>query len=202
MQLKVCGMCEMSNIRELAAIRPDWMGLIFYLRSPRYPHGLTPGELQRIPIPKVGVFVDESTEKIMQTAEEWGLDAVQMHGDESWQVVRDLSQAGLTTIKVFRIADRLPGNLGDFAPYSTYFLFDTLKSSAYGGTGVQFDWSVLAGYQGAVPYLLSGGIGPDDIDRIIQAELPGCAGIDINSRVEVRPGLKDIQLIKKIKEKI
>lgn len=202
MKLKVCGMTELGNIQQLEQLQPDWMGLIFYPASPRFPENLKPVEIQAVDIKKVGVFVNESVDQILQTVSDWKLDLVQLHGDESVQQVKQLYNAGVKLIKVFRVKDRLPDDLTSYAPYVEMFLFDTLKSSAYGGTGEKFDWNLLKGYHLNLPYLLSGGVGPEDIAMIRQLQLPGMIGIDLNSKVELSPGIKDIEKINMIKEKL
>ena len=190
--LKVCGMREAENIRELEAQGVDLMGFIFWPKSSRYvserPTYL-PTKCKR-----VGVFVDEGIEEVQRIAKEYALDFIQLHGHETPDYIRQLDD--LSIIKAFNIA-----TADDFAaciPYEglvDYFLFDT-KGKSVGGNGEKFDWSVLKAYHGRTPFLLSGGIGPDDATRIKAIRHPRYAGIDLNSRFELSPALKDINKLK------
>ena len=192
-----------DNIRSLLEVGPDFMGLIFFEGSKRFPADLNPADLpDRGATELVGVFVNETVENILETAAEWGLDWVQLHGDEDLDFVMELKEHGIRVIKVFRINDQLPEDLNEFEPWVDLFLFDTRRASGYGGTGKQFDWSILACYPSSKGYLLSGGIGEDDLDKLEEKELPGCIGIDINSAVELEPGMKDIEKIKRMKERL
>ena len=190
--IKVCGMREAENIREVEALGPNWLGLIFWPRSSRYvakrPSYL-PTNAKR-----VGVFVDADIDQVMQTAEDYALDLIQLHGHESPDYAAILTK--WQVIKAFNIA-----TAADFEQTSAYegivdyFLFDT-KGKAVGGNGEKFDWSVLADYQGETPFLLSGGIGPDDVERVRHFHHPKCIGIDLNSRFETAPGLKDAEQLR------
>lgn len=202
MKLKVCGMKEITNIRALAEIKPDWMGMIFYDKSPRFPSNLTPQDIQSINIQKVGVFVKEKKEKIQELVSRWKLDYVQLHGDETVEEVKRLKEVGLKIIKVFRVSNKLSDDWGQYVPFVDYFLFDTKKAGAYGGTGEKFDWTLLKDYNGEVPYLLSGGVESNDIPAIKELKLAKCIGIDVNSKVEISPGLKDLKKIKNIKKQL
>lgn len=190
--IKVCGMREAENIREAEALGIDWMGFIFWPQSSRYvaerPSYL-PTRCKR-----VGVFVDEQIEQVRHVAEDYALDIIQLHGNESPEYVRTL--AGRTLIKAFNIATA--DDLSQTRPYEgivDLFLFDT-KGRTVGGNGEKFDWTVLESYQGATPFLLSGGIGPDDAERIRAFRHPRCIGIDLNSRFEVSPAFKDIDRLR------
>ena len=196
--IKVCGMREAENIREVEALGIDMMGFIFWPKSGRYvseqPEYL-PTKCQR-----VGVFVDEDPGLVKRIANSYGLDYVQLHGSESPAYIFQLG--GLHVIKAFNIA-----TVEDLEQTKTYeglvdyFLFDT-KGKSVGGNGEKFDWSVLEAYNGSTPFLLSGGIGPDDADRVKASRHPKCAGIDLNSRFEIAPGLKDVNKLKSFLEKI
>lgn len=190
--IKVCGMREAENIREAEALGIDWMGFIFWPQSSRYvaerPTYL-PTRCKR-----VGVFVDEQIEKVRHIAEDYALDIIQLHGNESPEYARTLG--GRTLIKAFNIATA--DDLAQTRPYEgivDLFLFDT-KGRTVGGNGEKFDWTVLNAYQGATPFLLSGGIGPDDAERIRAFRHPRCIGIDLNSRFEVSPAFKDIDRLR------
>lgn len=201
--IKVCGMREAANIRELSALDIDWLGLIFWPRSSRYvserPDSL-PQHLKR-----GGVFVDADPETILGISRSYGLDFIQLHGHESPVDINRLRQMmadqGASTktprlIKAFSIAtaDDLK-QVSDYERIVDYFLFDT-KGPSVGGNGVQFDWQVLADYHGQTPFLLSGGIGPEDAGQIRAFHHPRCIGIDLNSRFELSPGVKDIHKLK------
>ena len=188
MIIKVCGMREAENIREVEALGIDLMGFIFWEKSSRYISkrpAYLPTKCKR-----VGVFVDEDIESVKRIADDYALDYIQLHGHESSDYCAQLQ--GLHLIKAISVSSR-----NDIATYKTYegiveyFLFDT-KCPSVGGSGQQFDWSVLSAYDGSTPFLLSGGIGPDDAERIKSFHHPQCAGIDLNSRFELAPGLKDV----------
>ena len=185
-------MREAENIRAVEQLGIDWMGFIFWPKSSRYvserPTYL-PTRCRR-----VGVFVDAPLADVLQKVQEYGLDIVQLHGNESPEYAMKLQ--GCSLIKAFNIAG--PEDLVQTKAYEgivDYFLFDT-KGKSVGGNGEKFDWSVLEAYTGDTPFLLSGGIGPDDAERVRQFNHPRLAGIDLNSRFELSPGLKDITKLK------
>lgn len=196
--VKVCGMREGSNIRDVEALGPDWMGFIFYPKSPRF--------VQEVPsyLPanarRVGVFVDAELEYIAQTAGRFGLDLVQLHGKESPEDLRALREAlpeGIKIIKAFNIADKYDLlQTGNYEGVADYFLFDT-KATLVGGNGSKFNWELLGLYQGSTPFLLSGGIGPEDAEAILSFSHPMLYGVDLNSRFESAPAIKDIALLKR-----
>ena len=195
--IKVCGMRDAENIREVEALGIGMMGFIFYPKSSRYVSerpAYLPQKCKR-----VGVFVDATIDDIRQHIADYGLDVIQLHGHESPELIRELrsqvSDFRLQVIKAFNIATK--EDLDATTPYEglvDYFLFDT-KGPSVGGNGEKFDWSVLDGYSGPTPFLLSGGIGPDDADRVKAIRHPQCAGIDLNSRFELSPAFKDIYLL-------
>ena len=192
MLIKVCGMREADNIRAVDALSTDFMGFIFWPHSSRYVAALPACLPQRAK--RVGVFVDADMADLLQHAAQYGLHAVQLHGHENPAYGRQLraSVGQLTVIKAFNIAT--PNDLEQTVPYeglADYFLFDT-KGPSVGGNGKQFDWTVLNAYNGTTPFLLSGGIGPDDAPRIRSFHHPLLAGIDLNSRFETSPAVKDI----------
>ena len=181
-------MREAENIRAVEALGIDLMGFIFWEKSSRYISkrpAYLPTKCKR-----VGVFVDEDIESVKRIADDYALDYIQLHGHESSDYCAQLQ--GLHLIKAISVSSR-----NDIATYKTYeglveyFLFDT-KCPSVGGSGQQFDWSVLSAYDGSTPFLLSGGIGPDDAERIKSFHHPQCIGIDLNSRFELAPGLKDV----------
>ena len=186
--IKVCGMREEQNISDLEKLDIDWMGMIFWSGSKRYV-SRPPSRLpQRVK--KVGVFVDASLDDIRQHVSDYQLDIIQLHGHETPAFLEALKP--LTLIKAFNIADA--SDLEKTKAYegiADYFLFDT-KGKIVGGNGEKFDWTVLTAYEGSTPFLLSGGIGPDDAQRVKRFHHHKCIGIDLNSRFESAPGLKDI----------
>ena len=189
-------MREAENIREVEALGIDLMGFIFWPRSSRYVNErpvYLPTKCKR-----VGVFVDEDTETIKKKADDYALDFIQLHGHESPEQISHLLPlpSHLSIIKAFSIATTEDlRSVSDYEGLVDYFLFDTKGPSA-GGNGVQFDWQVLDHYQGQTPFLLSGGIGPEDAQHILDFHHPRCIGIDLNSRFETAPGLKDINKLK------
>ena len=195
-------MRETENIREVEALGVDLMGFIFWPKSKRYvsecPNYL-PTRCKR-----VGVFVDADIQEVKQKVEEYGLDIIQLHGHESPEQISHLLSltSHLSIIKAFNIATT--DDLEATKPYEgivDYFLFDT-KAKMVGGNGTKFDWRVLDDYVGKTPFLLSGGIGPDDADSIKAFHHPQCIGIDLNSRFESLPALKDIKQLKAFIKKI
>ena len=198
--IKVCGMREAENIREVEALGINWMGLIFWPKSSRYVSEM-PDYLPQ-DVKRVGVFVNEDLDTVKKKADDYVLDLIQLHGSESPDYIRTLKAPSsinpLTSsiIKAFNIATADDfEQTKDYEGLVDYFLFDT-KGPSVGGNGVQFDWDVLKDYHGKTPFLLSGGIGPDDAGRIQAFHHPQCIGIDLNSRFELSPGLKDINKLK------
>ena len=188
--IKVCGMTDGENIRQTEQLGVDFIGFIFYPRSPRFLFEMPtylPVRSQRI-----GVFVNESKDNILMYADRFGLDYIQLHGNESPEFCHNLQAAGMKLIKAFSIAT--PRDLSSVPAYEglcQYYLFDT-KTPQYGGSGNQFDWTLLNRYTGNTPFLLSGGINQYSATAIRNFHHPRLAGVDINSRFESSPGLKDI----------
>jgi len=210
MKVKVCGMRDAENVRQVAALGIDMMGFIFYPKSPRCFKGLD-HESQVFPrtemekkVKRVGVFVNDSFGNIEMQTLRLGLDAVQFHGNESPGYCKHFQEKHkeLKVVKAISVA-----TADDIQKYKEYvgavdlFLFDT-KCKAYGGSGEQFDWQVLEQYDGDTPFLLSGGIGLEDAERIKNFHHPKCVGIDLNSKFEIEPGLKDVEKLKEFLEKI
>ena len=181
-----------ENIREVEALGIDMMGFIFWPKSSRYV-SKRPAYLPQ-KCKRVGVFVNEDIENIMKIADDYALDFIQLHGHESIEEVKKLKDRKI--IKAFNIATK--EDLDATTPYANlvdFFLFDT-KGPSVGGNGEKFDWSILDAYNGDTPFLLSGGIGPDDAERILDYHHLKCIGIDLNSRFEIEPGIKDIVKLK------
>lgn len=244
MQIKVCGMREPDNIKAVAALDIDMIGMIFYPKSKRYVSMISsdagiipdysadrlkamekecaqtadhhsdthPTSLQpqgRNKPKRVGVFVDDMPQNIVTRVYNYQLDYVQLHGNESPVMIENLKRTlvpdiapHIGVIKAFAISSE-----ADFAQCQAYegvadlFLFDT-QCDTKGGSGRHFDWSLLKAYQGHTPFLLSGGIGPDDADDILDIRHPMMAGIDLNSRFETAPAIKDVALLSSFITKI
>jgi len=241
-----------ENIRQVAELGVDWIGMIFWDKSPRNVTmiptyaGIIPDRAPASSVPdgssassvpggfpvssvrggfpagapkRVGVFVDEMPQNIITRVVNFQLDLVQLHGHETPTLIRNLRRTldpdirpGIKFIKAINIATAADlAVCSDYADCVDYFLFDTRAtvpagspagSALPGGSGQQFDWSVLAGYAGETPFLLSGGIGPNDVERVRTFHHPKCIGIDLNSRFETAPALKDIQKLKSFLEQL
>jgi phosphoribosylanthranilate isomerase len=210
MIVKVCGLREEQNIRQLQESAVDWMGFIFYADSPRDVSkvnglkSLLAESNWQSDVKKVGVFVDTQIRDLLHYVHDYQLDFVQLHGNESPEYCQELntlwrisSMRKAQVIKAFSIADKEDlVEVSKYEKHCSYFVFDT-KGEAPGGNGTTFDWSILSNYQGITPFLLSGGIGEDDAERIRQLELPQLHGVDINSRFEKKPGFKDVPKIRR-----
>lgn len=185
------------NINELGQLPIDYMGMIFYEKSPRFVDRLTDIHLQMLPksIKRVGVFVNASADHIKAKIKDYSLDSIQLHGNESPEFCKELNKT-IPVVKAFSISE-----IKDLKKTEAYegtaslFLFDT-KTPQYGGSGKKFDWLILDKYKGDTPFLLSGGISADDTGSIKAIRHPQFYGIDLNSKFELEPGLKDIQLLK------
>lgn len=229
MKLKVCGMKYVENIQQVAELQPDYLGFIFYEKSKRNFEGIIPDFSNTIK--KTGVFVNEHLEIVISLIEEYRLDAIQLHGDESVTYVAELkkhlkerrtlfieenkaikkrknqhyiSRNEIEIIKVFGIKDSF--NFEVLQPYLElvdYFLFDT-KGKERGGNGTQFDWSVLNAYPFNKPFFLSGGIGLEDVEEVKKIQKSGLPiyALDVNSRFESKPGVKKIEELEKFKKEV
>jgi phosphoribosylanthranilate isomerase len=198
-KIKICGMRDPDNILEISSLLPDYIGFIFYPGSLRFAGNLPPEIRAEIPafIKKVGVFVNEDEEKLVETCSAYGIGTVQLHGDESPGYCENLVEKGLRIIKVFNIGKNLNTNIMEpFQEACSYFLLDT-ASAEHGGSGQKFDWNLLEEYDLEIPFFLSGGIGPDDARMIREMEHPMLFGVDINSLFETSPGFKDMELCEK-----
>jgi len=200
LKIKVCGMRDPVNITGVVAANPDFLGFIFYPKSKRFV-GFKPSPevLAVVPdaVKKVGVFVNENLENVLQVSAGWDLDAVQLHGNESPEICNHLKHNGLIVIKAFSIDESFDfDTLKEYCDCCDYFLFDT-KGPLHGGTGQKFNWQLLSKYQLEKPFFISGGISPDDIGAIKEFDHPMLFGIDINSGFEISPVLKDIGKVHK-----
>jgi len=203
-RIKVCGMKDPSNIEEVVKLKPNYMGFILYKGSPRFvSFEQAAGLVKNIPssILKTAVLVNESFENALRIAQSGVFDLIQLHGNESTEFCRKLS-AHIRIIKTFSISDILPENMKDYEPFCTMFLLDTAAGDKYGGTGKMFNHSILNNYSLNTDYILSGGISAGDSSYVKSINSDRLAGVDLNSRFEVEPGLKDINLLRNFMENI
>ena len=205
MKLKICGMKYPNNILEVGTLLPDYMGFIFWEKSTRFFDGIIP--LLPESIKKVGVFVNEKEQEILTKIKKYDLQAVQLHGNESVEFCINLKNKidpTLEIIKVFSVNDVFDFEvLNHFESVCDYFLFDT-KGKLPGGNGTNFDWKVLENYPSTKPFFLSGGIGIEEmleVKEISKTNLPIYA-MDINSKFEIEPGLKNIELLSSFKDNL
>ena len=218
MIIKVCGMREPENIRAVAQLDIDWMGFIFYPKSPRcaidnsqltidnWASRSVKNNCQlsivNCQLKKVGVFVNASPLTIQETALRYRLDYLQLHGGETPDECYALRKRGYALIKALPVSRA--EDLRAAAAYEgvvDYLLFDT-RCEGYGGSGQAFDWSLLEGYQGETSFLLSGGLRPESAEALLRFHHPRLAGIDLNSGFETAPGVKDIARLKAFIQKI
>ena len=202
MRIKVCGMRNPENIFALAELKPDYLGLIFYPLSKRFVGDLDKSVLGVLPksIKLTGVFVDESLENVLEIVQKFNLSAIQLHGSESVEYCRELKRELTRTSpfieieiwKAFGISSSFDfGTLNSFQNNVDSFLFDT-KTVEHGGSGISFDWRVLSEYKLDKPFFLSGGISPENIQEVFNLNHKQLLGVDLNSKFEIEPGLKDI----------
>lgn len=193
-------MRDPQNIIQLAELPVDMLGFIFYDKSPRFAGAVKPEAVAALPagIERVGVFVDADRRYVLETAKRFGLAALQLHGKERPELCSELRREGYKVIKAFSVAGEKDFEIcAEYETVCDYFLFDT-KTDAHGGSGQKFDWQMLSAYRLSVPFFLSGGIGPEDAALFVSVQPlhPQPYAIDINSRFEIEPGLKDIEKIK------
>ena len=198
MKIKVCGMRDAQNIQELALLQPDYMGFIFYPKSARYVvDKLDKNVLNKLPntIQKVGVFVNASLVEIEQFVQEYQLDVLQLHGHETPEECEALQTLNLPIIKAFSVGDDF--DFEQLIPYQEvcdFFLFDT-KGKEYGGNGLTFDWTLLQKYNNKKPFFLSGGLDAQNISQVKELSSLNIYGLDVNSKFEIEPALKNISLL-------
>lgn len=230
--IKVCGMRDAKNIRDVADLGIDLMGFIFYPKSKRFVQMISsqagiipdysPERLSRAVhadgskgyvfpkrVKRVGVFVDEMPQTIVTYVYNYSLDFIQLHGSEEPVMIDNLRRTlipdivpQIKFIKAFGISSEADLNkCYDYEGHADIFLFDT-RTPLKGGSGQKFDWDVLQSYHGNTPFLLSGGIGPDDAERVLNFSHPMCAGIDLNSKFETAPAMKDVEKLRTFIDKI
>lgn len=197
MKIKICGMKNAENVREIASLHPDYMGFIFYSPSPRNALGLSYTIVTKLPktIKKTGVFVDATKAEIEEYVNIHHLDAVQLHGNESVELCRFLNRNAIEVIKTVKVPEEEEEDffkkLEYYKDYVDLFLFEPEGKEA-GGNGKKFNWEILNKYPLDIPYLLSGGISPEDVSALKAGLPPKCIGVDLNSKFEIEPGVKDV----------
>lgn len=205
MKIKVCGMRDAANIQALAGLEPDYMGLIFYAPSKRFVEAtnLTLPENLSPQLKVTGVFVNETQDIILQKVRQFPLKAIQLHGGETPDYCRALrlalndEGAGIELIKAFGMNEDFDfGILNDYRDEVDFFLFDT-KTPEHGGSGLKFNWRLLEEYTLDKPYFLSGGLTIEDLELVKELEFPNLYAVDINSKFETVPGIKDIGQVKR-----
>ncbi len=199
MLIKICGMMDKQNILDLDILKPDLIGLIFYKGSPRFVNN---NFIPDTNTSKVGVFVNETVEYILEKVKEFNLSKIQLHGSESLAFVKKISMYKIPIIKMFHLENYTSNSLLEaYSPFCEYFLFDT-NSKNHGGTGKKFDWQLLDDYSLSTPFILSGGINTNDSMIIKSIQHTAFAGIDINSGFELSAGIKNVEKIKKFIDEI
>lgn len=196
-RIKVCGLNNATNFAAIDALPVDFVGIIFYDKSPRYvgKGDLTPDHVMNAASKKVGVFVNQPLEHVVDLAEAYRLDYIQLHGQESRTYCWDVKSLGFGVIKAIPIAQALDiESLESYQHVIDLFLFDT-SGKTHGGTGVKFDWKILDGYKLKVPFFLSGGLGPQDAGTLSSLQLKNLYGFDVNSKFELTPGTKDVAAV-------
>lgn len=205
MKIKVCGMREASNMMALSGLEPDYMGLIFYPASKRYVEHVDANILEDISsqVKIAGVFVNAEASTVIQKVGQFHLKAIQLHGDESpaychaLRSALDRKRPGIELIKAFGIHETFDFSiLEDYRTAVDFFLFDT-RTPAHGGSGIKFNWQLLEKYQLDKPYFLSGGIDLMDVEQVRQLKYPALFAVDLNSKFESAPGMKDIEQVRK-----
>ena len=201
MKIKVCGNTDLNQLKDLEELDIDYAGMIFYPHSPRYVLKKLSGKKIKdldLALTKVGVFVNASEEEIMQQIEDFGLDMVQLHGDETATFCNRISDH-IKVIKAFRIKDfetNIDWLVNEYDEVCDYYLFDKGSAGLYGGTGQKFNWNLLEKSKIGKPFFLSGGIAAEDATALKKFRHPFFYGVDVNSRFEIEPGIKNMELIK------
>jgi phosphoribosylanthranilate isomerase len=199
MKIKVCGLRDPENLKELIQLPLDYMGFIFYSKSARFVGEAFDARITKmIPshIRKVGVFVNESLLRVLELANKYQLDVIQLHGDESPEMCKAIQDSGFEVFKAFQLNDTFQFSLlEDYHKKCDCFLFDT-KSESYGGSGKKFNWQILEKYNGETSFFLSGGIGLDDVEAVNAFQHPKLKGLDVNSGFEKSPALKNVVWVK------
>ena len=203
-KIKICGMRDAENIRQVLAYQPDLLGFIFYPKSSRY---VDQDRLEKInaidfgSTEKVGVFVNEDPQTIISVANRYQFNYIQLHGDETDETIQFLQKQGLQVIKVISMATSADLEMIHYYPSADYLLFDT-KGRKLGGNGYKFDWRLLENIVTDQPIFLSGGLGVDDLKIVQENNRLKLSGLDFNSQLEEKPALKDIAKVKQLMNQI
>lgn len=202
-KIKVCGMREEDNIRLLCQLPIDYIGFIFYPHSKRYVGEMPARNVQLVPktIKRVGVFVDATLDAIKMAFDRYQLDLVQLHGSENPEFCFAIKNIGIPIIKAFAANKSNLSQLQSYQQVCDFLLFDT-PTSQHGGSGSKFDWTILQQYDIPLPFFLSGGLSTADVHEIRLFHHPQFYAIDVNSRFEIQPGVKDISLLKSFIEQL
>lgn len=205
MRIKVCGITRINDLQGLVDNGVDYAGFIFYERSPRFAGNKIDARSVRetTGIRKVGVFVNAPLEQVQRTVNDYGLDLVQLHGDETPEFCAAV-RTFIPVVKAFRIGDNVnwQTEVAPFVPVTDYFLFDTASVKGYGGTGEKFNWELLQTYPFDQPFFLSGGITPEQGTEIGEMQIPTLFAADVNSKFEDSPGVKNIPLVQQFVKQI
>ena len=196
MKIKVCGLTVSENIQAVDFLGADYLGFIYYSKSKRF-SSILKEDIEACRAKKVGVFVNSPLNDVLEQINKSALDVIQLHGEESVQYCKELRKYNqeVELIKAIPIQDKR--SLKQVEPYldiANYLLFDTACLSR-GGSGVKFDWTILDEYKGTLPFFLSGGLGVEDVMCLKKWKHPFLYGVDINSRFEIKPGVKDINVL-------
>ena len=191
---KVCGMRDEANIRDVSACGIDMMGFIFHPRSPRFVTEV-PTFLPPSPIARIGVFVEPQPEEVESRVKQFALNGVQLHGNVTPELCRELQRQGLLVLKAVAVTPNFTEETECFLDCADFFIFDT-PTPSYGGSGVTYDWTLLQTYNGNVPFLLSGGLRPALLPALLRFHHPRLAGYDLNSGFETAPAIKDADAIR------
>ncbi|WP_028663881.1 phosphoribosylanthranilate isomerase [Runella zeae] len=204
MKIKVCGMRDTANLAELLELKPDFIGFIFYDKSPRFVGEILDEEFVKNipkPIKKVGVFVNANPDFILRNVKKYDLQFVQLHGNETPDFCRTLKMRGANIIKAFSVDENFNfATLNNYKPHCDFFLFDA-KGTQPGGNGITFNWEVLKRYDNDKPFFLSGGLSLENIEEVSKLDNP-IFGLDVNSKFETEPALKDIEKLKQLMEMV
>ncbi len=195
-KIKVCGVTNLENMNQWIDAKPDWIGINFYKKSKRFVSPTNARAFAPLHIKKIAIFVNANLLQVLRCCRLINADIVQLHGTESPNFCASVRRMGLTVIKSIGISDQKDFEIAaNYDQHVDYFLFDT-KTKDFGGSSEKFDWSLLKQYLGSTPFFLSGGLDHDDVDKIRLLNHPQFYAIDINSRFEILPGIKNSTLVK------
>ena len=203
MKIKICGLKHKTNLFDVVEAGVDYVGMIFYEKSPRFVlDSLYPEDVWFLPdeVEKIGVFVNASFDEIKKYAKLYQLNLIQLHGNETPEVCKQLQDLGYGVIKAFGVDESFDFNsLNPYQSSVDFFLFDT-KTSDYGGSGITFDWNILTNYTLDIPIFIGGGVGLENLNELLNFNFPFLYSVDMNSKLEIEPGLKDILKVQKAVE--